>query len=98
MTDGAPQGSPLSPVLWLIHLARMLKLAEIRFPAPPLLNFTHDHDNRHKQPCAGPRTQVFLVSHVDDVNPLIITTGSKNQNKEVTQRVIKALEDTASEH
>lgn len=35
---------------------------------------------------------------MDDVNPLIITTGTNNQNEEATQPVIRVLEETASEH
>jgi len=30
MDDGAPQGSPLSPVLWLIYIANSLKRADLR--------------------------------------------------------------------
>jgi len=35
MNQGTPQGSPLSPVLWLIYIARSLKEAERRIKAMP---------------------------------------------------------------
>ena len=70
MTIGTPQGSPLSPVLWLTFIATILKRA----------------DHRITQLCSSPfrrqsRTtssndssfRVLVFSYAGDVNPLIIS-------------------------
>ena len=73
MDQGCPQGSPLSPVLWLINLARTLKKTQQWFDLTKKL---HSHVTRHKHSEQQGRRELILVSYIDDISPMIITSGT----------------------
>jgi len=93
MDDGTTQGSPLSPVLWLIYLAKTLKGADARFieisttPTP--------YSSRLR--CGRGREvtiEVSLFSYADDVNTLVVTRGtSARQHRRMVKEVDTILEE-----
>jgi len=76
MDEGSPEGSPLSPVLWLIYIAETLRNAQGRMnilslqPAPST-NGGERRVTRPKPHSRGVSWQVDLFSYADDVNPLV---------------------------
>jgi len=71
LDDGTPQGSPLSPVIWLIYLANTLKTAKHQ-----ITEFSRAPTRRSARlTSAAPKItfQVDLFSHADDINPLVIS-------------------------
>ena len=92
MQQGAPQGSPLSPVLWLIQIAKVLHAADHTIKS-------HQHRHRwdlwHSTPLKF-ITRGHLFSYVDDVNPLIITRGTRAQHNLALEVANQALEEAAA--
>jgi len=101
MCEGTPQGSPLSPVLWLLFLADTLERSDRRIKDIPLQP-TRRHPSRELQPVQSrtppPTLEVKLVSYVDDVNALIIIhhTSTKEHTR-LGKEVDRSLEDVARE-
>ena len=73
MGDAAPQGSSLSPGIWLIPRANTLKCAEERIGTITLTPTRSSNRTRRVPSRSLPKRLVSLIRFVDDVNPLIIT-------------------------
>ena len=85
LEDGSPQGSPLSPVIWLVYLATTLQRCEAKF---------QDISVPSRRPKKAP--EVLCFSSADDTNPLIISRGTMKEHKEVVKEVINILEEEAA--
>lgn len=73
MTHGAPQGSPLSPILFLIFLKPLLEAIE---------NFaTQVTQTTHK------RAQVYVTSYVDDINILIVAPDGRTRIMSLASKI-----------
>ena len=101
MNQGLPQGSPLSPVLWCISIAVVLKRADQRclrlIPRRPILgHMTNITAKQRAQNLGPPSIQVHMYSYVDDVNSVIITknTTAKEHNR-VRKKVDTILKEEA---
>jgi len=107
MEEGTPQGSPLSPVLWLLFLADTLKKSDGKLrrlspsPQPPrrpgatTRGATSSHPRLRP---AAPTHEVKLVSYADDVNALVITYNmTTREHKRFTREVDTSLEATGKE-
>ena len=93
MNKGTIQGSPISPVLWLIFAARILKMAEDNLMG---LNTTVRGYNPYQ---SHPRTIGYLFSYVDDFNPLIIShQTSLALHDEAVHQTDLALQEAAAHY
>ena len=100
MSEGTPQGSPLSPVLWLLFLAGTLERADQRIRDISLQPARNTHHRSAKTAQSGPlpTLKVKLVSYADDVNALIITRNTSiKEHKRIGKAVDLSLADTARE-
>jgi len=94
MHQGAPQGSPLSPVLWLIYIANTLKRVTISLALAPFPTMQSRSVSlpRRTAPRPPPSATTDIYSYVDDINPLNITTDSTHQEHErMVQKVNQLL-------
>lgn len=91
MDDSTLQGSPLSPILWLIYIGSTLKRAERRCDniVPSLRRVSP------KLPNPPVRTiSVFLINYADDFNLVIVTKACSVQEKrKVSEEVDRILEE-----
>ena len=91
ITNGTPLVCPLSPVLCLIDIATTLKqidawILESHGVCPSLQN-----------PNTGATTnRVLLHSHVDDIDPMIITSRTSKYHQETKRLVIEIMDDEAA--
>lgn len=78
MDEGTPQGSPLSPVIWLIYIAGTLSKAT--YAINQQLTSTRTRPATRQQQTHTPNIPatpiVKIFSYVDDINPLVISNGS----------------------
>ena len=94
---GSPQGSPLSPVLWLIYIARTLNKADtsckqITHTRPQPLYNLRNHYHHNLSPIRSTSSPMLMTS----INPLIIkNTTSKHQ--EIVRKVDHILDEAAEE-
>lgn len=93
MQQGAPQGSPLSPVLWLIQIAKVLRRADdiLRQPVP-----AHSRELR-RQPKRPHISTSDLFSYVDDINPPTATRGSRKDHMAAIRATDGPLNRAAAE-
>ena len=102
--EGTPQGSPLSPVLWLLFLAITLKKTDRVIKEEISLKLDIRKNPARKASDAtrlipDPEIQVDLYSYADDVNPVVTTRGtSRKKHAHVVREVNRILEATAKEH
>jgi len=95
MDGRTPQGSPLSPVLWLIYNANTLKRVDERCESITLGPRRTSGRHTHR---AIPRISVCLISYVDDVNPLIVTEiCSRREHRRIVEEVNTILEEEAAQ-
>lgn len=76
MSEGAPQGSPLSPVLWLLFFSQTLRMADITINKIRLPIHASTHLLRSGPIPERQSFSVNLYSYADDVNPLVISRGT----------------------
>jgi len=106
MYEGTQQGSPLSPVLWLLFFADTLERGDQTIrdiplqPArrnPPRSQRTRKED-KEAQRAPPPSLKVMLFSHADDFNTLfIIHITSTKEHKRLGREVDHALTTVARE-
>jgi len=97
MADRTPQGSPLSPVLWLIYFGNTLLRAEERCKGTTLIARCSSTRLRSLPSPQQTTIRILLVSYVDDLNPLVVSrkTSIKDHNK-IVHRVEEILEKEAT--
>jgi len=80
MKEGTTQGSPLSPVLALIYIARTLRQADetISGTSSPQPNKRYPTRGGHLG--RSPKVTVEVFSYADDVNPLVITDNTSDHS------------------
>jgi len=96
MNEGTPQRSPLSPVLWLLFLARTLQRADTAIKDIRLTPTRKSQRLLAPNIRAPPPIQVDLFSYADDVNPVVTTrwTSGKDHAR-VCAEVDTRLEEAA---
>ena len=78
--DSAPQGSPLSPILFLIYLAPMLQKVEAEIA------------QRAAKLPAPARVSVYLISYVDDISVLVTSPPGWRRGPEAASAVMEAMQ------
>ena len=90
--QGTPQGSHLSPVMWLVQISLVLHDADRR-----IQDITRSQlRTRPRRHPLEVQVRVDLMSYVDDVNPLIVTTGSHRLHRRIKHWVDTALNEAAA--
>jgi len=103
MNEGTPQGSLLSPVLWLLFIAHTLKKGDVNIkglslqPTRRVGVTTRGGTSGLPRP-ASTSCEVKLFSYADDVNALVITQNTTTkEHMKVVREADRSLEDTAKE-
>ena len=101
MCEGTPQGSPLSPVLWLLFLADTLGRGDQGIKDNPLQLAKRNpprSSNAQKNPPSPSSLEVKLTSYADDINALVISHNtSAKEHKRLCKEVDRTLDTVAKE-